>query len=764
MQITSRSRPPAEGSRRGDGSHSRLAARLGRWSVRHRLAAILIWLGLVVTGALAGAATGQVTPTQAQQGTGESARALRILQEAGVSPPAQETVLVRSTALSADQPAFRAAVADVIGSLRDAAAAASLGDPYRTGLVSRDRHAALVTFTVPGDPMTASDRVGPALDAVAAAEARHPGVTMSELGDASGMKAIYQVLNDDFRRAEWIAVPLALGILLVAFGALVAAVLPVTLAVTAVVAALGLLGVLSHLLPMDPTASSLVLLIGLAVGVDYCLFYLRRERQERARGHNPGTALQIAAATSGRSVLVSGATVMVAMGGLLLSGLLIFQAMALATVLVVLIAMVGSVTVLPATMSLLGDRVEGGRLPGRRRARRVPADMDPTRPGPDTGGRVWGPVLRVALHRPGLTIVLAVGLLLALAAPALGMRTQKLALGSLLGPDTELSRTYQQIQRDFPGGPEPAEVVLRTPDPTAPAVTAAVADLADRAVATGAAGRQPTLTTYREARVVVVEVPLAGSGDDRVSRQAVNTLRHDLVPATVGRIPGVQAAVGGNLAFAMDWDARLRLGTWLVVAAVLAITFLIMLVSFRSAVIALTAITLDLLSVAAAFGIVVAVFQRGHGTGLLHVFAAGAVEDWIPLFVFVILFGLSMDYHVFVLSRIREARLGGLPTRQAVQAGIVASAGTVTSAAAIMVAVFAVFATLSMQDFQQLGVGLAAAVLLDATVIRALLLPAVMAALGEHNWGRRGLAEPIGAQVDQDIAQSGSASLTAPSR
>jgi RND superfamily putative drug exporter len=764
MQITSPSRPPAPGSRRGDGSHSRLAAGLGGWSVRHRPAAILIWLGLVVAAALAGAAAGQVTPTEAQQGTGESARALQILQDAGVAPPASETVLVRSTALSADQPGFRAAVEDVIGSLRDSAAAASLGDPYRTGLVSRDRHAALVTFTVPGDPATASDRVGPALDAVAEAEARHPGVAISELGDASGMKAIYRVLNDDFHRAEWTAVPLALGILLVAFGALVAAVLPVGLAVTAVVAALGLLGVLSHLVPMDPTASSLVLLIGLAVGVDYCLFYLRRERQERARGHDPATALRIAAATSGRSVLVSGATVMVAMGGLLLSGLLIFQAMALATVLVVLIAMVGSVTVLPATMSLLGDRVEAGRLLGRRRVRRVRAGLGSARPGPDAGGRVWGPVLRVALHRPGVTIALSVGLLLALAAPALGMHTEKLTLGRLLEPSAALSRTYQQIQRDFPGGPAPAKVVLRAPDPTAPTVTAAVAHLTDRAVATGAASRQPSVTTYRDAGVLVVEVPLAGSGDDRVSRQAVNTLRHDLVPATVGRVPGVQAAVGGNLAFAMDWDARLRLGTWLVVAAVLAITFLIMLVSFRSAVIALTATALDLLSVAAAFGIVVAVFQRGHGTGLLHVFAAGAVEDWIPLFVFVILFGLSMDYHVFVLSRIREARLGGLPTRQAVQAGIRDSAGTVTGAAAIMVAVFAVFATLSLQDFQQLGVGLAAAVLLDATVIRALLLPAVMTALGERNWGRRSLSEPTAGQAGEGVERSLSGPLTAPRR
>ncbi len=722
------------------GAHStapsaRLAARVGGWSARHRLPAVLIWLLLVASAAVAGQLSGQVRPTDAQQGTGESARALQILQDAGVAPPAAETVLLRSTAMSAEAPGFRAAVTDVVGSLRSTSVVATVTDPGRTGLVSSDRHSALVTFTIAGDPQTAADRAQPALTAVQDAAARHPGVTISEVGDASGTKAIEQVLNGDFRQAEWTAVPLALGILLVAFGALVAAVLPVALAMTAVFAALGLLAVGSHLMPADPTASSLVLLIGLAVGVDYCLFYLRREREERARGADAATALQIAAATSGRSVLISGLTVMVAMGGLLLSGLLIFQAMALATVFVVLIAMIGSVTVLPAMLSLLGDRVDAGRIPvlGPRRDRR---DRRAVGSGGGRRGRLWDLVLGAGLRRPGVTVALAVLLLLAIASPALGMHAEKLPVGQLLGPDTELSRTYRQIQQDFPGGAEPAQVVLKTADPAAPAVTAAVADLADRALASGAAARRPQAVTYRSAGVIVIAVPLAGSGDDRASRQAVDTLRHELVPATLGRLPGAQVAVGGSLAFAMDWDARLRLGTFLVVGAVLAISFLIMLVSFRSAVIALTTVLLDLLSVAAAFGVVVGVFQRGHGTGLLHVFAAGAVEDWIPLFIFVILFGLSMDYHVFVLSRIREAYLSGLPPRQAVEAGIRATAGTVSSAAAIMVAVFVVFATLSMQDFQQLGVGLAVAILLDATVIRAVLLPAVMTVLGERAWGR----------------------------
>ena len=719
--------PPAAGRR--PRRPRNLAATVGGWSVRHRLLAVLAWVAFVAAAVVTGSTTSLQEPTQAQAGTGESARALQILQDARIEEPATEMVLVRNDHVAVTDPAFRATVQAARDALRGAGVAGEPGDPYAAGLLSRDRHAALVRLTLPGTADDASQHVQPLLDAVRATAAAHPGFTVETLGDASIGHQLDQTLGTDFHRAEWTAVPLALGILLVVFGALVAAVLPVALAVTAFLAASGLLALVSRAVPIDATTTSVMLLIGLAVGVDYCLFYLRRARDERALGADAATALRIAAETSGRSVLISGLTVLVAVSGLMMSGLVVFQGVALGTMLVVLIAMTGSVTVLPALLSLLGDRVDAGRLPWRRR--RGAAGRRASRPS-----RLGDAVLRAGLARPWVTAVLAVAALLALAAPALHLRTEKLSIDQMFAPDSALVRTYRQVQRDFPGSPAPAQVVLRAADVDAPAVRAAVAAFSQRALSAGVASRAPEVTTHRQAGVVEIDVPLPGSGSDLTSRDAVRALRDDVVPATLATLPGARAAVGGRLAFSMDWDARLSTGTWLAVGFVLALGLVIMLVSFRSVAVALTALLLDLLSVGAAYGVMVSVFQDGYGAGHAGLFAGGAIEVWLPLFVFVILFGLSMDYHVFVVSRIQEAHHAGMGTTQAVRHGIRATASTVTSAAVIMVAVFSVFAMLSMADFQQLGVGLAVAVLVDATVIRALLLPAVMVILGERNWAR----------------------------
>ena len=721
--------PPAAPRRRRRPRN--LAAAVGGWSTRHRLLAVLAWIALVAAAVLTGSMTSLQEPTDAQAGTGESARALQILQDARIVEPATEMVLIHNDHAMVSDPAFRATVQATRDALRGAGPAGEPGDPYAAGLLSRDGHAALVRLTLAGDPDTASARAQPVLDAVRAAAAAHPGYTVATLGDASIGHQLDQTLGADFRRAEWTAVPLALGILLVVFGALVAAVLPVALAVTAFLAASGLLALVSRAVPIDSTTTSVMLLIGLAVGVDYCLFYVRRERDERARGADAATALQITAATSGRSVLISGMTVLVAVSGLLMSGLVVFQSMALGTMLVVLIAMTGSVTVLPALLSLLGDRVDAGRMPWRRHREGAAVH------GASKPSRVWDAVLRVGLAKPWVTAIVAVAALLALAAPALHMRTEKLTMDQAFAPDSTLVRTYRQVQRDFPGSPAPARVVLTVPDVDAPAVRAALVAFGERAVSAGAAARAPEVTPHPQAGVVEIDVPLPGSGNDRVARDAVRTLRQDVVPATLGTLPGARAAVGGQRAFAMDWDARLAVSTWLAVGFVLALSFGIMTVSFRSTVVALTAVLLNLLSLGAAYGVMVSVFQDGHAVGLAGLFASGAIEVWLPLFVFAVLFGLSMDYHVFVVSRIQEAYRAGMDTTDAVRHGIRSTASTVTSAAAIMVAVFSVFAMLSMADFQQLGIGLAVAVLLDATVIRALLLPAVMAILGERNWGRR---------------------------
>ena len=694
-----------------------LAASLGSWSARHRVLAITGWLLLVTVTMLIGSAVGQVTMTQAEYGAGESGQAQWLLTNAGVAQPAQELVLVHSATATAGASGFQSAVRAVISGVQGTGRVQDIRAPA----VSPSRHDVLIQFAMKGNPDTAANRVQPVLDAVARARTAHPDVTIEQFGDASANKWFSDTVTKDLQRAEWTVVPLALGILLVVFGALVAALLPVVLALTAFLAANGLLALISHAMHVDSSASSVMLLMGMAVGVDYCLFYLRREREERARGRDPQTALRIAAATSGRSVLISGMTVIVAMAGMFLSGMQLFAGFAVATIMVVLIAMAGSVTVLPALMSLLGDKVEFGRIPFLGRVRK-----------PAGGSRAWKIVLDRVLARPGISAALAAGALLALASPVIGIHTEKLSVKQQLASSTPIVQSYEHIMAAFPGGPAPALVVVKAPDIQSAAARQGIAALAGWR--SSAIGQPIEVTIYPAANLAEIQIPLAGTGADAVSQHALTTLHDTIVPATVGKIPGGEALVGGYLAGNNDFNNQLQHGIVPVFLFVMGITFIVMLVAFSSITIAATTIGLNLLSVGAAYGVMVAVFQHGWGAGLIGTTAPGAIESWIPLFVFVVLFGLSMDYNVFVVSRIKEAHDGGMPTEQAVAHGIRATAGVVTSAAVIMVAVFAVFGTLSLQDFKQLSVGLAVAVLLDATVVRGVLLPSVMALLGDRNW------------------------------
>jgi len=443
-------------------------------------------------------------------------------------------------------------------------------------------------------------------------------------------------------------------------------------------------------------------------------------------------ALRVAAATSGRSVLVSGLIVMTGMVGMLLSGMATFESLGLAAMVVVFVAMVGSVTVLPAVLSLLGDRVELGRipLPGRRRS--TAAVGGPA--GRGARGGVWDFMLRRVLARPALFAVASAAIMLGLAAPALGMHTQTLSLGQLLPWNSAQASASRQVAATFPGGPAPAEIVVKSRDIQAPQVRRAIASFETAALLAGALHQPVQLTVYRAANVAEITAPLPGGGSGAASVRALTALRERLIPQTVGRVPGTQALTDGQLAASLDYNAALRSAAIRAFAFVMAAAFVLMLAALGSVVIAATCVLLDLLSVGAAYGVMTAVFQHGWGAALVGTHVVGAIESWIPLFLFVILFGLSMDYHVFVVSRIREARDRGMTTAQAVSDGIRSTAGVVTSAAVIMVAVFAVFGTLSMQDFKQLGVGLAVAILLDATLIRVVLLPSVMALLGERNW------------------------------
>ncbi len=704
-----------------------LAGRAGRWSADHWRTALFGWLVFAVAAMLLGSLVGHVQMKDSEFASGEAATALQMLERAGLTQPATENVLVQSRRYDASSPAFISTVAAVVQTLALQPNVMNLQNPLFKqgggGQISRDGHSVLIQFDVRGDPNTAKDKIKPILDAVAGAQQGNRDVSVREVGNASANYEIGKTFNKDFANAEQLTIPLTLVILLGAFGALVAAGLPVLLAFSAVLASLGLYSLVTHVSSGDyQSTSAVILLIGMAVGVDYSLFYLRREREERAMGQQPRSALLRAAATSGQAVLISGVTVLIAMAGMLIASNKIFTSMAFGTMLVVFCSIVGSLTVLPAALSSLGDRVDRGRIPYFGRRKHAAGES-----------RFWGYVLDRVLRRPVVSILLAGGLLLAAAVPLLGMHT-KLPSFTDMPKELPIVQTYKDVIAAFPGAPTPADVVVQAPNGRSPAVAAQIQNLKRRAAATGQMFAPMIMTGSNDNTVADIHIPIAGNGDDQTSLAALATLRNVVLPSTLGRLGNVQYAVTGETAGTHDFNEQMKTRMPWVLAFVLGLAFVLLLATFRSVVIPLTAIVLNLLSVGAAYGLLVLIFQRDWAEGILGFTSNHAITSWLPLFLFVILFGLSMDYHVFILSRIKELRDGGLSTEEAVSRGIRRTAGTVTSAAIIMVAVFAIFGTLRMIMMKQMGVGLGLAVLIDATVIRGVLLPAAMKLLGEWNW------------------------------
>jgi putative drug exporter of the RND superfamily len=719
-------KPPA--GRPGSGGVRRpLVERVAGWSTAHRKSAVLGWLLLVVAAVLVGQLLG--TKNLQSYDPGQAGRAERILNQPGTRTPPGENVLIQARTAGqtfASDPQLRQAVRDVVTTLRrlpgDVRHIESPLDPGGQARLSADGRSALVSFDVTG-PGSATRQLAAVQHAVAAVQASHAGLWVAEAGDASISAAVNDSVSADFRRAEMTSVPVTLALLLLVFGALIAAGIPLLLAGTAVASAISLLSIPSRWLPVSSTTSSVVLLVGMAVGVDYSLFYLRREREERAAGRSFGEALRIAAATSGRTIVISGLTVMISLAGLFLSGISVFTGLAIGTITVVGMAVLGSVTVLPGLLAWLGRFTDRGRLPfiGRRRTAA-------------SQSRLWAALVRRVVARPAIWGTAAAIALLALAAPAFGIRTSNPGLHQLPA-SVPVVQTLTRIEKAFPGGPAPAEIVVTGQDLNSPQIRAAITALRSRAAAShGVLGQPITATLDDSGHVLVISVPLAGGGTDPVSVHALTVLRGSALPATLGRVSGISYSVGGTTAASHDFSAALRSRAPLVFAFVLSLALLLLMLSFRSIAIPLTAISLNLLSVGAAYGVLKLIFQDGHLDGLLGFTSYGGIIPYLPLFMFVLLFGLSMDYHVFILSRIRELRDRGATTTAAITGGISSSAGVVTSAAMIMVAVFSIFATLSVIDFKMFGVGMASAVLIDATIVRGILLPAAMTLLGDRNW------------------------------
>jgi len=731
-RIIQREPKPVQSDASGNGAATppqppahNLAARMARWSSRHRKKAFWGWLAFVILAFAIGQQVGSTQISDVDQFSGEAGRAEAALDRAGLRPHS-EVVFIQSDKLTVEDPKFQAAVQDVTNRLPKIPYVQNVKSPL-TGesAVSDDGHAALVDFEIAGkDSLEARDRVDPVLAAVASIQKQHPDVAVEQFGGVSAAKAVNETISDDLKSAGTLSLPITLIILTITFGTLVAAGVPLLIGLTAVMAALGLVALPSEILPVDANLPAVILLIGLAVGVDYSLFYLRREREERAAGRSEGAALEAAAATSGRAVLISGATVIVAMAGMFISGDKAFISFAEGTILVVAIAVFASLTVLPAMLSWLGDRVEKGRVPliGRRR-----------RPAGES--RFWSAVTSRVMRRPVLAIVLAGGLLVALSIPALGMKIVTSDIDEL-PQDLPVIQTYNEVKKVFPAEGVTATVVMEVDDVKAGAPTTAIAALTERVDESDSGLFRPgtELIESEDGTVAQINIPTVGSGTDQASLDALDELRDEIVPATVGAVQGASVNVSGDAAGSADFSSNLSSKLPLIFAFVFGLAFLLMLVTFRSIVIPIKTIVLNLLSVGAAYGVLVLVFQNGNGESLLGFTSNGGVTNWLPLFLFVVLFGLSMDYHVFILSRVKELYDRGMSTDEAVKQGISTTAGTVTSAAAVMIGVFLVFVTLSFIDFKQLGLGLAAAVLIDATIIRGILLPAAMKVLGDWNW------------------------------
>ncbi|MGB6456905.1 MAG: MMPL family transporter, partial [Streptosporangiaceae bacterium] len=728
MRLLPNSVPRAELTAPSAAAHPRrpLVERVACWSARHRKTAVGAWLAFMAAAFIAGQLGGGASVHQYDPG--QAGQAEQVLAKLAVVTPPAESVLVQARAgdrlpAAAADAAVKNATLQVRAALAALPrAAADIRGPFSSGpataaMTARGGLAALVTFDVAGPRAAAQNTVRADLAAVQRVQARNPAVLVQEAGEASTNRVANALLGQDFRKSEWTSIPLTLILLLAVFGAVIAAGIPVLLAGTAVITAVSLLSVAGHWFPVGSGTSELVLVIGMAVGVDYSLFYLRREREERVAGHDNESVVALAAATSGRAILVSGLTVMVSLAGLFLTGIDMFTGIAFGTIMVVGVAVLGSLFFLPALLSWLGPWADRLQLPylGCRR----------THPQPS---RLWSGLARRVVRRPVLLGGLAAAALLVLSAPALGMRLTNPAID--LPTNQQIVHVLGEISREFPAKPPPAEVVVSGTGLTSPAMQREIVALRDWPGISG----QVSVSPVAGGRALVIDVPLAGNGTSMRSNDALLTLENRILPATIGKVPGASFAVTGNTASNYDLRAMLHSRTPLVFGVVALLAFVLLMLAFRSVTIPLVSIVLNFLSVGGAYGIVTLIFQDGHLQSLLGFTSFGALIPWVPLFTFVMLFGLSMDYHVFILSRIRESWSAGASARDAVVEGVGRSAGVVTSAAVVMVAVFSIFATLDLIDVKMLGVGLAAAVIIDATLVRGVVLPAMLAVLGDRAW------------------------------
>ena len=703
---------------------------LARGSARRPWLTLALWAAaLAAAGAIiALVLPGTLTAQYSFLGDPDSQVGRDLLQERLDTPQkANEVVIVRSAEATATDPAFRSAVLAIqrdINALGPAVVDGAVS-AFRGGdetLLSADGRTAIIPVVMAGDLTAAEKNIDKVHDVVHAADGRS-GIDALITGTASINSDFSQTAESDLRKGEGIGVPIALVILLIVFGAVVAAGLPLVLSLLAITLAVALTALVGQTFDVSVFAINMVSMMGLATGIDYSLFIISRFREERARGRDKLDAIAVTGGTASRAVLFSGLTVVLALLGLLIVPTNIFASLAIGAILVVSMSVVAALTLLPAVLSLLGDRVNSLKLPylGRR-------ILD----GRSSGRTSW--IARMAyraMKRPALALVVGIGILLLCAYPALDMRTGVSGVNSFPN-DFESKQGFAVLEQQFSaGGVNPVEVVVDG-DAASPAVQTAMTRLTQELAGDPAFGPVQTQTA-ESGDLALLTVPVNGDAVGALALDKVRELRGSLIPRAFDG-SGASVYVTGQTAGNLDYiDIVNRYFPW-VVALVLSLSFLLLLVAFRSLVIPVKAILMNLLSVGAAYGLITLVSLKGWGADLLGFQQVPVVEQWVPLLLFAVLFGLSMDYQVFLLSRIKEAWDRTGDNTAAVTEGVGATAGIITGAALIMVAVFAGFAAGDLVMFQQMGFGLAVAVLLDATLIRIVLVPAAMKLLGRWNW------------------------------
>jgi RND superfamily putative drug exporter len=748
------------------GARAPLTVRIATWSARHRWLVFALWFAGTFGILFGSVAAGGIRTLDVNDDPNgpklESEVAYDVLGAgAPVAPSERMVVVIDGGNGAALDPAFQANIHQLVAEMTAAKARVdgaeqptydSVVDPFvagpTSGLIAPVGSTVQVVGNIPGERDVVAQKLVPVPAIVDAARARMPGAQIHIVSSTFINRYINGLISSDLDGSLRFTVPITFLILLLAFGAIMASLVPLVLALTSLAAGYGLLSLYSQAVgPVSANASQLIVLMGLAVAVDYSLFMVTRFRTERQRGESVHAAIETSSSTAGRAVFFSGIAVIISLGGLLTLGISLFTSMAVGTMGVVAVSVIGSLTFLPATLAIVGDRVNMGRpttwLP--QIARRLPIgaissrgesamrvlERRATRP---PGSGFWARLVNAVMARPVVLTILSAAVLLAVASPALRLRTGTTEITGLPSSIDGIAG-IKLIDEKFPFGQDLTLDVVVT-QPQRDDVRAAIDQLEKSAVELPGLSGPPTERLSKDGSAILISFPMTGGRNDQANRDTVARVRGELRPVLFDDLPRgpVDVYVAGAAAHTMDIVGIYSDATPRIFVFVLGLSFLLMLLAFRSIVIPIKAILLNLLSTAAAFGVLVLVFSDGWFADALKIQPGSVIESWVPIFIFTILLGLTIDYHLFILPRIKEARDRGLGSRAAVARGISVTSGTITSAASIMVVVFSVFVTFKFVFIQQLGLGLAVAVFVDATLIRSVLLPATMTLLGDWNW------------------------------